>query len=344
MPYNDIYVRDNFDDTGDRSSGIPYQSPDIIPYQSQQLTIAYAVSTYNGPDIGMDVLAGPGKVNNIWVRAKNLQTQGQETGTVNLYWAPASLLMSPDQWLPHQVSTSGGIQNPSFMNSDGKTSLNYKDVALSNPGFLLTGLPQVQPNEHYCFVAVVTTPNNSIDIPTSLAGNATFADWVQSHPQVAWRNIVLVGSALQQQISNWVFGNLDSSDRYVNISVTAEGMPTGTTVRIQSTDHTCAFDQTGTFSPPAPTGLQICSFNVWVPGGYTGGWLTLTLTSPTSAPLPAGNVSVTYNGYPSQTPSELEQRVLRPVTVARDHGAGPVIETEDLIPLGEGTLVLPSAT
>src|SRR5207249_4524920 len=93
--YNDIFVRDNFGDTGQTpSNGNPYMSPDIIPYQNGQLTWTQITSTYpNGPDLGKSiVMPGP---NNIYIRAKNLQPTGTESGTNSLYYGPSSLFMLP---------------------------------------------------------------------------------------------------------------------------------------------------------------------------------------------------------------------------------------------------------
>lgn len=159
--YDDIYVRDNFGDTGVvPSNGVPYQSPDIVRYQNQILTWPLVSSSYSGSDIGKAIVA-PGQ-NNIYVRAKNLLQTGTETGSVALSYAKASLLLLPNQWTA--VQTAGGAGSVPFVNQSGATNLNPNDVALSQQAFLLTNLPPAG-GDHYCMIAIVTTPLHTVQFP-----------------------------------------------------------------------------------------------------------------------------------------------------------------------------------
>src|SRR5688500_2607147 len=113
-PYQDVFVRDNFSDTGTIPTlGGVSQSPDIIPYGSGVLDVATAVRTYEGPDLGQDVVL-PG-TNNIYVRAINLRP-GTETATVALYYCDSSVFMLPNQWKNNQIKAADDTRNVRFVN------------------------------------------------------------------------------------------------------------------------------------------------------------------------------------------------------------------------------------
>ena len=187
-PYRDVFVRDNFDDDGNApSSGTVHLSPDIIPYQGGTLDVAQAIATYGGPDIGKPFVQHG--ANNIYVRAKNLQPAGTESGTVQLYFCPSSLFMIPSQWTGNEVLTAGNTNTVSFVNAAGSMALNPGDICLTAEAFFLDGLPPTTNGDHYCLIAVVNTPNETTTIPSCFDSNAAFVAWVQNTPTVAWRNL-----------------------------------------------------------------------------------------------------------------------------------------------------------
>jgi hypothetical protein len=128
--------------------------------QDQTLSWDRANSTYNGPDQGKNIINGG--VNNIYVRAKNLNTV-TGTGSVQLYYAKASLLLNPhdpkNSWQGIQSSTGRSLL--SFVNGSNTTLIAAGEVAISNPSFLLTELSPVS-QDHYCLTAVVQTPMHPV--------------------------------------------------------------------------------------------------------------------------------------------------------------------------------------
>ena len=69
--YNDLFLRDNFGDTGQQPTPDSYvsASPDIIPFGQGTMTNAQLINNYGPPLINVPVQNS--QVNNIYVRAKN---------------------------------------------------------------------------------------------------------------------------------------------------------------------------------------------------------------------------------------------------------------------------------
>ena len=333
--YSDILVRDNFGDTGVTPSvGVPYQSPDIIPVQNGQLTWAQVTSTYaNGPDLGKPIVQSG--LNNIYVRAKNLQPTGTESGTAALSYAKASLLLLPNQWQSILTGTGGG--SVTLLNSSNSPTLNPNDIALGNEAFVLTGLPPT--NDHYCLVAIVTTPKTVVNVPSSFASNAAFASWVQNTPAVGWRNISIVPNTAVQIVRAYQFGSTSPTSAYFHfriMSPSGANFPINTPVNVQCTDVRAPINWSGTLPPPDGQGNQITGFDASMPANFTAS-LTATLTSPNGAPFPAGaQLAISYYQYPSAAPTVLELATGRHVMLAR-HGADgvPIPVSGFFIPLGE---------
>jgi hypothetical protein len=316
--YADVFVRDNFGDTGViPSTGVPYMSPDIIPYQSNVLTVQQAAATYGGPDIGMPFLQ-PG-TNNIYVRAENLWPTGTETGTVQLYYANASLFMVPSQWTQNVISTSGGISSVPFVNQSGSTELNPNDICLVQEAFYLASLPS---GAHYCLVAVVNTPNTTVTVPASFASNAAFVTWVQATPAVAWRNLGIVANGATQILQTLAFGSDDPDSNEFHFSVNGTDMPVGTSVTLQCTAQGATFNQTVTLPAADPLGNQLAGFDQVLPGNFQAG-LSVTATPPAGQSFQTGStLSVTYYEYPPDEMTDEHLQAGRFRTIARTAPGG----------------------
>lgn len=348
MPsYQDIYVRDNFGDSGVfPSTGVPYMSPDIIPLQSGTFSVEQAISTYGGPDQGKHIL-NPG-LNNIYIRAKNLRPSGTETGTASLYFAKTSLVMLPDTWRNNQLLTSAGQSSVSFVNASGSSNLNPNDIALSSPAFLWSSVPD--PAWSHCLVAIVNTPNTVVTIPASFASNAAYVRWVQNNPAVAWRNIIIVPNGQANVIKNVEFSNRDSVPHYFYFSLTARNCPLNTAVTMQCTHQACPINWSGTVPAPDPNGNQILGFQNSVPAGFISGSLVMSATAPSGQTFPRG---MTLDLIAYQVPAsplfaeldEIERDVVRHYEVTEDHlvkglakdGGGTM-----LIKLGQVNFVVPA--
>jgi hypothetical protein len=198
--YNDLYLRDTFDDAGVVPSiGVPSASPDIIPYQSSTLTWQHASDTYSGPDIGTSIVQQA--VNNIYIRSKNIGTVA-DSGAVTAYYVKASLICAPNiasnAW--QALQNPAGTSSIPLVNSSSSTSIAAQGIAVSQSAFLLTGLPPVA-NDHYCLIAVINTPSHSVTVPTTFATNGDFVSWVHNNPAVAWRNISYIANQSVEQVA-----------------------------------------------------------------------------------------------------------------------------------------------
>lgn len=331
--YNDIYVRDNFGDSGSYpSTGNPCQSPDIIPYQSGSLTWTAASNAYNGPDIGMNIVNGG--VNNIYVRAKNLNTVAGP-GAAGLYYANASLFLLPSTWT--QILSAGGGNLLSFLDGSGSTSIGPGAIGLTNPSFLLTGLP---PGPHYCLITVVQTPAHPITVPTSFPSNAAFTQWVQNNPSVGWRNISYAPNSSTQVVRIFGFASVNPTSGYFHFRILGRGFATGTPVTAQCSDQGCPINQNLTLPAPDINGNQITGFDASIPGNFSSN-LVVTTTSP-SGPFPTGaTLTVTYYQYPSAT-EPLDLAVAGVFTIARGTTEEPQNVAATLIQIGECTVSMTS--
>jgi len=327
--YNDLYVRDNFGDTGvTPSTGNPYQSPDIIPFQDKVLTWTEANSTYAGPDIGKAIVNGG--INNIFIRARNLNSVAG-AGKAELYYTDYSLVLIPARWVP--VLSAGKEKSLSFVDGSGKTAIAPNGIAISNPSFLLTGLP---PGPHYCMITVVQTTAHPVTIPASFSSNAAFSQWVQNNPAVGWRNISYSPNTLTQMSRIMRFGNINLQAAYFTIVITGRGFVPGTMIRSQCTDAACPIDQSAPLPTPDTQGNQVISFVTSVPGNFWGD-LVVTATSP-GGKFPTGaSLTISYYQIPNASDA-LDMAVARRFITASASGENTDFATAMLIKLGECTI------
>lgn len=329
--YNDLFIRDNFADTGiTPSTGNPYQSPDIIPVQSGSLAWATANSTYGGPDQGKAIINGG--VNNIYVRCKNLNT-APGTGSANLYYANASLFLLPRTWT--QINSAGGSGSLNFVGNGGVASIPAGTVAISNPAFLLTGLP---PGPHYCLIAVAQTPAHPITVPATFPSNAAFSLWVQNNPAVGWRNISYQPNGSTQIVRTFAFASVNPVAAYFHFRIMGRGFATGTPIVAQCTDQTCPINQNLTLPAPDINGNQITGFDTSVPANFSGN-LVVTATSPSGAFPVGATLTVTYYQYPNLE-DEMDREASAPDKIARMTEAGVVFAAPMLIQIGECTVTV----
>ena len=330
--YTDIYTRDNFGDQGTiPSPGNPCQSPDIIPFQNATMTPSQLVSTYAGPDQGKSVLsAAP---NNVYVRGKNLGAS-PSSGAASLYYAKASLLLLPVQWI--QATTASGQSSATLIDQNASPAIGAGTICFGNPPFLVQGPPIV--NDHYCMIGVINTPTHPISVPSSFQSNAAFAQWVQNNPAVGWRNISVVPAGSSNFTRSFVFGSTDpQSDRFY-FRVIGRNFATGTPVTAQCTDAACPINVSLTLPQPDPDGNQIAGFEAPVPANFSG-ILTVNATSTTPFPTTA-TFSIQYYKIPTGR-DPLEKEVSRTIRMPRTGMNGLVSYIEaDLVPLGECTLVI----
>jgi hypothetical protein len=310
--YDDIYIRDTFADSGTTPSvGSACQSPDIIPYQDYILNWVDASNNYAGPDIGKVNIQN--KNNFIYIRARNLQQVNSASGSASLYYSLASLLILPSDWT--RVQTAGGSTSVKFYNRNKSEQAGPNEILLGSEAFLITKLPPVASNDHYCYIAVVTTNKHpTVDIPAQFENNAKFAEWVQNSPAIAWRNISYVANTQIQRVLVYKFGNINpqTADFHLRIQTnSSENFWPGTTIRVQCTDTRYHCDQNCELGDPDEDGEQISGVDcMHVPAEFNS-TLTITLTSPNSKPFPPNaKCRFDFNQYPSQHHDSTEFKVM----------------------------------
>ncbi|MEO6700314.1 MAG: hypothetical protein ABI140_16550 [Jatrophihabitantaceae bacterium] len=224
-PYGDLFIRDNFDDTGTVPVLNPNVScsPDIIPYGSQTLTADQLVASYDGPAYlgAIDLFNS----NNIYVRAKNLYP-GATTGQIQLYWAPGNLLVQPSQWRNNMI-----VNNNTFPYAALSATSTDQVVPGDQP---FNFVASKDSGAHFCFVATVTTPHTPDPIPaTDFTSWDGFVDWVAQNPSVAWHNVDVVSSLpAQGYLASLAFENPDNADQMYAFQCTYSNLPAGSILRV----------------------------------------------------------------------------------------------------------------
>lgn len=283
MPtYNDIFVRDALDDTGNipYSGRTAYFSPDIIPQQqTQQPALSWFTSTWT-QDKGLNIITG---INNyVYVRGKNLKTSAT-SGTVYLYCAPSSLLLNVAYWSNSPVSTGGGTSAP-LVDINNNRQIAAGAICVGNTPFLLN--QTVPQGFHYCLITRVVTPDHINPIPTSFANTNQFVNWVVDNPNVAWRNITVVPSTNGAIAQSQNYENLDAAAETYWFVAQGNGFPNQSLVVIESVTQGNIFTSTGYFGPPP--GPQTVMTSQTVPANFRG-VVNVTVTPPQGQTIPGGS-------------------------------------------------------
>lgn len=298
--YEDIYVRDNWSDAGQVPTvGTLWASPDIIPYGSDVLTIEeMEAAYYEGVDLGRNITSGA--VNNIYIRGRNLKSS-PTSGRVELFVAPASLLLHPDQWRRITPLNSGSVWHS--LAHGGVEDIQPGQVCASSPAFYWTGpdhAATAQASNHYCLITVVDTPDHPAPkIPDSFT-NLSFNNWVASLPSVAWRNTHVLPPSSNTAGAPLTFCNLDKQEKEFCFKVSWEGISSGT-LRAQCTDQRLTFDESQTIKP----GKTSWAFFEDVPGAFTG---TMTISYTGTRPLGPNARITTELFFVSSSASEEDKR------------------------------------
>lgn len=328
VQYKDVYIRDNFEDIGNPSTGIIYLSPDIVPYHKDELGFPAAKDTYHGPDIGKTFIVNTD--NNIYMRARNLGDRVKRAH-VQGYATDASLLLVPE-WKERPLQTLSGERMIQLWNAKGTADLQPGEIALVREPFALT----LGAQGHHCIIGVVQSEGNMINVPSKFDSNAAFCDWVIKTPAVAFRNLIKEEAKSHEFSALCKFGNANKQPAQMLFWLQLFGAPAGASITLQSTDKACAFKHEGvvpTSDPGKPVvvtlpreGYQL------VPAEYRG---ELRLTLKAKEKLPKFYFNFGY--FEKKTPTdaadaeyalyqELASEVLLDSTTGR---------TEEVMPVGE---------
>jgi hypothetical protein len=280
-PYNDIFLRANFQDTGViPRGGLMYCSPDIIPYGSKPVDPKIFKDDWN-KDFGMNVQSN--MPNYIWVRAQNLKS-GPAKGNAYLYWSKASLILLPHLWKKNQISVSEKeLSVPlsaatQFENIVGAKPFNWKPETISG--------------DHYCLIARVETNDHPNPIPKS-GDFDSFAKFVSENPGFGWRNVNVVDSGADESVTTYY--EHDNQDRKMYFFLECTGFPGGAEVGFSCPDASIKppLDFVHTIKGETPTELLGCVATV--PANFKGD-ITYWYKLKGMAPKPGFeiNLHVTY--------------------------------------------------
>lgn len=187
MLYNDVMMRDNFDDFGQsKVSGNLCASPDIIP-ANQPIDNYQTVLKNNWyMDLGQNMKTG---VNYIYTRSRNLG-KGNLTYKIYMYYCESSLLMFPRQWKDNVIHT---MSDKEYAVVD---SLQFGEEVVTPEPFVWQP-PQIAKGRHYCLVARVETSDHPNPVP-DIEKIDDFASFIAKNPAYVWRNVSLVNSDVSE--------------------------------------------------------------------------------------------------------------------------------------------------
>lgn len=223
--YDDLYVRDNLSNAGGvPQTGAPSQSPDILPMGTLPLQ--------DPSSLAESWLSDPGKApevnqhNYVYVRAKNFAL-GPAQGETSLFWAPASLILWPEQWLDNGLQTEEGADTVALEASEPA------QVAVGgNPFVWKPSLPPSQ--DHYCLVSMTSTAAHPERVSQRFSTMDELATFIHTRPGFGWRNVTVVAGNPPQVEVQLLLAIKDAVRLYV--TVTGEQLPSGSEVQLACAD------------------------------------------------------------------------------------------------------------
>ncbi len=224
--WDDLHLRSNFSDTGQYpTGGTLSSSPDIIPYGVEPVSNPEEtfVNTNWDKDMGKTLTANT--PNYLYVRGKNLGTATTD-GIVNLYYAPASLILYPIEWRNNQLQTSGGQKD-----------ILIQDIAAG--GKFVTPdafqwIPDAISGDHYCLIGVAGTERNPNEIP-EIDTIDNFAQFISENPNFGWRNVSLTSSGAADFTQD-VSYNQGGLGGMMQFDIICENVPIGAEVSFSAGD------------------------------------------------------------------------------------------------------------
>jgi hypothetical protein len=281
--WDDIYMRDNFGDTGEVPCKSPgwTSSPDIIPNGVNLLSdpVKYLKDNWD-KDVGQQTVLN--QQNYFYVRAKNL-FNGERKGTFKVYYCPQHLFLFPSLWSEGQLKTSSGID---FVSA---TAQKIGDLVIPDEPFTL---PPSESEEHHCMIAQVITDGHPNPLPPagSIADTNALAKFILDHPNYVWRNISLVKKDIPTFTHNFGLesGNEDSQIMFQleckNITPGSfvafscgtpipSGTDKGKLIKLQKTEVTQPNIALGTITLNIPKNFNTTiSYSYWAKTPVQEGW------------------------------------------------------------------------
>lgn len=175
----DVYIRDHTSDVGVPHTGPISTSPDVIlrpsPVPDPQLAYGEGSGTEGSMTLGYEAIAN--QDNYVYTRVRNRGGAPAGVTTVEVYWSPVAMLITPDLWTPVGSATL----------SDVPTG----DV-LTVADEIVWAQSQIPGAGHYCFVAIVSAAGDPAPPLGNLMNFDNFRAFIRNNNNVTWRNFNVV--------------------------------------------------------------------------------------------------------------------------------------------------------
>jgi photosystem II stability/assembly factor-like uncharacterized protein len=213
----DVYLRDFVGDIGDAHAGMISMSPDVIvrtsPVANPTAAFGQGSGTENDDMLSNDVEYG--QDNYIYVRLLNRGRPAAGETKVQVYWAEAGTLITPNNW--HLIGTATLPDVPAgntLVVSDGVT-------------WAAADIPTVG---HYCFVAVAATDRDPGPPLNAFSDWDAYMRFIRRQNNVTWRNfnvVDVVPAATKSIELPLVISGAPDEDLLMDFEILAEDFPRG---------------------------------------------------------------------------------------------------------------------
>lgn len=221
--WNDVYARTAFNDDGTYPRQCSSSSPDIIPYGINPVEDPdglFVINNWN-KDLGQTLDARI--FSYLYFRIANL-SEKEQTGSLYLYYSPASLLLYPSFWKNNVLLTQDGKDHYDF-----KVEKNGRIVSgMDNAQGTFIWKPEMITNDHYCLVGRIVTPDHPNPIPET-GDIDNFATFISTNPNYAWRNVTVIDRNTPNQSID-VRYNQEELEADVYFMLTCKNLPVGAEV------------------------------------------------------------------------------------------------------------------
>lgn len=224
--WDDLHLRSYFGDTGEYPTGGSLsKSPDIIPNGMEPIPDPEESFVNNNwdKDMGKDLVANA--ANYLYVRGNNLGTAATD-GIVNLYYAPANLILYPVEWRNNQLQTSAGQKDVLIRDIPSGGKFVTPDA--------FQWVPEAISGTHYCLIGVAGTERNPNVIP-DIDAIEDFAKFISENPNFGWRNVSVI-SADAPDFTLDVGYNQGSKGDLMKFSIVCTNVPVGAEVSFSAGD------------------------------------------------------------------------------------------------------------
>lgn len=330
-------IRDNLNDVGGQSASPYWISPDIINYGTDMLTVTEATNSMSSY---INTSFNNGQNNNMYIRTRNISNTAA-SGYVSIYSVPASLLLTPQSWLPFAISQPSSAE--SFYDASNAAQIQPTEIGLTTTPFTYMGPPS---GGHFCLIAVASGANGMpFSIPTGFSSNAQLAAWVEGNPNVSQRNMDYAAISGTIGTMSVTVGNSNNKASGFIVAMkpgSNQSFPVGTMVSVSITDSRAPY------SPPPQQWAQagISFYGLTVPANITGTPQSPLINMTITIQLPTGtsfantpSISIEYYQIPSTNADQTELSVVRsykiPLYIDGQTGLAQneesdIVETEDV--------------